>query len=337
MKTLVLGAGRMGRRHVQVVQKMKLDLVGLVDQMPAALEQSAQELGLAKSQLFTDVAAGLAEKPRCVIVSTTAPAHAEYAIAAARAGVRYILCEKPLATSLQACDQVLAACREAGAHLAVNHQMRFMEQYAAPKKMLNSPEFGGLRSVSVTTGNFGLAMNATHYFEMFRYMADAVPTEAAAWFSPEKIPNPRGPQFEDRAGCVRLTTASGVRFYLDCSADQGHGMHVTYAARHGWITVDELGGQMRWAVRNAEHRGQPTTRYGMPWTDGHRAIAPADALTPTQAVLDSLLSGGDYPTGEHGRLAVAVLVAATLSAEGNHAPVPIAEADKHAGRVFPWA
>ncbi len=254
MKTAVFGAGRMGRRHIEVVLGLGLDLVGVCDQAPAALAQAAAEHRLGPAQLFEDLHSLLALRPEVVVVATTAPSHAELTCLAAECGARFILCEKPLAVSLQACDRALAACRRFGAVLAVNHQMRFMEQYTVPRQMLFSPSFGGLASITVTTGNFGLAMNGTHYFEMFRYLADEPAEEVAAWFSTASVPNPRGPEFVDRAGCVRLATASGKRFYLDCSADQGHGLQVVYAGRYGHIFVDELRGTMTWACRKEEHR-----------------------------------------------------------------------------------
>ncbi|CEK15047.1 predicted dehydrogenase [Chthonomonas calidirosea] len=49
--------------------------------------------------------------------------HAEYAIAAARAG-KHILCEKPLANTLEDCDRMIAAAREAGVVLFHGENMR---------------------------------------------------------------------------------------------------------------------------------------------------------------------------------------------------------------------
>jgi predicted dehydrogenase len=180
-------------------------------------------------------------------------------------------------------------------------------------------------------------MNGTHYFEMFRFMADEPAQEVSAWFSAEVVPNPRGTEFIDRAGCVRLATASGKRFYIDCGADQGHGLQVVYGARYGHIFVDELRGKMTWACRKAEHRDLPTTRYGMPHDSGDGTITPADSTAPTRAVLQALLRGDDFPTGEDGRLAVATLVAAHLSAEHGGRPIRLEEADTLTGRTFPWA
>jgi hypothetical protein len=159
----------------------------------------------------------------------------------------------------------------------------------------------------------------------------------AAWFSGEKVANPRGPQFMDRAGCVRLETASGKRFMLDSGADQGHGLLVIYTCRHGRVTVDELTGQMTWCCRMEEHRALPTTRYGMPWIEDRRQLAPADSVAPTKDVLRALVEEKNYPTGEQGRLAVAVLVAAHVSDERGHGTIDLAEAEQHVQREFPWA
>jgi len=287
--------------------------------------------------LYNDASRLLSEhRPQCVIVATTAPSHFEYTALAVQAGARFVLCEKPLAISLAQCDQMLELCARSGVRLAVNHQMRFMEQYTVPKRIVTGEEFGGLASVTVVAGNFGMAMNGTHYFEMFRYMTGEAPAEVSAWFSQERVANPRGPEFEDRAGAVRAVTATGKRFYMDAGADQGHGMQVTYAGKYGVMWVDELAGDARLVVRKPEHRREATTRYGMPWDETRLRIAPADAIKPSEAVLDALLRGEGYPTGEDGRLAVAALVAAYVSDESGGNPVAI-DGKLPLDRVFPWA
>src|SRR5947209_5488247 len=74
------------------------------------------------------------------------------------AGARFILGEKPLAASRADCDRMLAACRRHGVRLAVNHQMRFMEQYTEPKRLVQTEEFGGLSSVIVIAGSSSRAL-----------------------------------------------------------------------------------------------------------------------------------------------------------------------------------
>ncbi len=338
MKAAVIGAGRMGQRHIQVIQNMGLELVGVCDQSLEALALVSHEYNVPVECQFTDAFTLFTEtKPECVVVATTAPTHCAYTCAAAESGAQFILCEKPMAISLAECDRMLAVCQQHDVKLAINHQMRFMEQYIEPKRIVWSDAFGGLSSVTVVAGNFGMAMNGTHYFEMFRYLTNETPVEVAAWFSKTKVLNPRGRQFEDRAGSVRLTTASGKRFYMETGDDQGHGMTVIYAGPYGQLVVDELVGTMHLAMREEQHRHLPTTRYGMPWVERTLKIMPADVIGPSFAVLSALLQGDNFPSGEDGRSALAVLVAAYESDENEHNPVRLDDDSLPHDRIFPWA
>jgi predicted dehydrogenase len=321
---------------MQVVRDLGFDIVGICDQNRETLATAAGEFSIATDRQFADLGTMLKQEPELVVIATTAPTHAAFTVAAAEAGVRAVLCEKPMATSLADCDRMIAVCQQRGVRLAINHQMRFMQQYTEPRALLESPAFGGLTSVTVVAGNFGLSMNGTHYVEMFRYMTGEAPLEVTAWFSRDVVPNPRGPQFEDRAGCLRMTTPSGKRFFLDCSADQGHGVRAVYGARNGQITIDELSGTLTEVSREEQYRELPTTRYGMPVIEKHRKIPPADAVTPTRAVLRALVQGVDYPSGQDGRLAVAALVAAHVSVERGNVAVGIDD-QLPANRSFPWA
>lgn len=334
----IVGLGRMGLRHGQVLHNLGLCIAAIADSNPEALTHARGELGVAAEACHADSMALLSGTvPDLLIVATTAPAHAELVFAAAERGVKLILCEKPMAVSLAQCDRMIDTCARHGARLAINHQMRFMEQYTQPKALLESEAYGGVTAVSVVAGNFGLAMNGSHYIEMFRFITGEVPARVSAWFSAGGVPNPRGPQFEDRAGSMRVETVSGKRFYLDCSADQGHGVRVVYAARHGQIAIDELAGRMVQSMRKAEHRDMPTTRYGMPWLDIDQTIAPADVIAPTQAVLTALLAGYDYPSGEDARMALEALSAAYWSADNGNASVAIGDPRISRDRIFPWA
>lgn len=338
MRTAIIGMGRMGRRHLTVARDKQLDVVGICDQFPEALAAAGEEQQIAPERRFTDVFELFkSARPECVIVATHATSHCEYVCTAAESGARYILCEKPLAVSLAECDRMIDVCRRFACKLAVNHQMRFMDQYTITKGITDSPAFGGLTAITAVTGNFGLAMNGTHYFEMFRFLTGEPAVEATAWFDERVLPNPRGPQFQDRSGSVRLTTASGKRFFLDCSGDQGHGLQMTYAGRNGYITVDELTGSLRSTIRKSEFADLPTSRYGMPTDIRELTITPADSTGPTRSVLDSLLSDGDFPTAEQGRAAIAALVACYISNENGHVPIRIADAEQSRERVFPWA
>jgi predicted dehydrogenase len=334
----IIGVGRMGRRHIKNVTDLGLELVGICDQSPESLASAAREYDIPREQQFSDAANFLRLlQPDCVVVATTAPSHCSLTMLAAETGVKYILCEKPMASSLEECDAMIESTESRGVKLAIDHQMRFLETVATAKRIVNSEDLGGLTSMTMVTGNIGLAMNGTHYFELFRLLTGEAPHEVTAWFSKESFPNPRGPQYEDHAGAVRLTTASGKRFYLEAGVDQGHGVTLIYGARYGQIILDELTGVMHLSWRKQEERSFATTRYGCTAVQQTRIRSCQDGLSGHRALLHALLNGGDFPTGCEAKLTIQVLVAAYLSNENGHVPSRLEKSALPRDRKFCWA
>lgn len=337
MKFCAIGLGRMGRRHLQVAKNLGLEIIGIYDPMTESTRLAREEYKLSEQVVFSSAKEMLEKtRPEALVVSSTATSHCEYVCMAAEAGVKFILCEKPMAVSLAECERMIAACKRSGSLLAVNHQMQCMEQYTVVKNLVNSPEFGGLRAVTVTAANFGLAMNGAHYFEMFRYMTDEVISKVSCWTDSEKVPNPRGAQYEDRSGQLRAVSPSGIRLYMEMGGDLGHGIQVIYSCRLGQILVDELSGHLRYIHRQSEFAELPTTRYGMPAVTEVRQISPADVIKPTEAVWQAMFENRNYPDGACGRHTVSVLVAANISGENNGKQVELAR-ELPVDRVFPWA
>lgn len=337
MKTTILGVGRMGRRHIQAVRKLGLDLVGVFDISQGSLKLAQDEEALTNDLLFDDLDKFYAEaKPQCVIIATTADSHCSLTCIPAERGAKYILVEKPMAVSLEECDRMIETCKRHGAKLAVNHQMRFMAVYTEPKQLFDTEAYGGLTSMTVVAGNMGFAMNGTHYFEAFRFLTDERLVEVTAWFSSEIVPNPRGAQFQDRAGSLRAVTASGKRLYLEIGADQGHGFQVIYACRRGMIVVDEVTRELFSTVRTEQNRELPTTRAGTQGVNNRRALPYCGAVDTSADVIRALLSGVNSVSGENGRCAVELLVAAYQSVDLGNVPVRL-DGKLDRGRVFPWA
>jgi myo-inositol 2-dehydrogenase / D-chiro-inositol 1-dehydrogenase len=321
-RAALLGAGRMGRRHLAVLRELGVEIAAVADPSDDSLRETAREHGVPDAALHRDAQAALASRPELVVIASTAPSHAPLTLAAAAAGARFILCEKPMASSLGECDAMIAACRDA--RLAVNHQMRHIDEYREARQLLADPALGGWTGMTVVGGNMGLAMCGTHYFELFRWLTGEPAHEVTAWFDAAPVPSPRGPTFHDRSGQVRVTTRSGKRLYLDFGGDQGHGARITYAGRWGIVSIDQMNGRFDVSTRRPEHRDLPTTRYGMPSEERSVAVpATSDLMLPTRRTVEALLAGGDFPTGEDGRHALAVLVAAHVSAERGGAAVRV--------------
>ena len=337
LRVAIIGLGRMGQRHVEVAQRLGMEICGLADVNSQVLKEVKNKYQITATA-FTD-AVGMLEsiRPQVLVVATTAPTHAPFVIAAAELGVRFVLCEKPLATSLAEVDAIQEARDRYGIRVAVNHQMRFMDQYTRVKKLIGSKELGPLVSIIVAGSNFGLAMNASHYFEMFRYITDQKVDKIQAWFDNVNLKNPRGEQFEDRAGRILARSANGESLFIDFSENAGWGLQLIYICRNGQIFVDELSGEMRVAARQEQYRELPTSRYGLPADIRTESITPADVIEPTVNLLRSLIIGEDYPSIEDGAHALACLVAAHVSNDAGGRPISIKDTDISRDTVFKWA
>ena len=77
MKAGLLGLGRMGLRHLEVLRGLKLDVVGASDMAEPARAKAAADFGVPANALFAD-AREMIEKirPELLVVATTAPSHA---------------------------------------------------------------------------------------------------------------------------------------------------------------------------------------------------------------------------------------------------------------------
>jgi predicted dehydrogenase len=324
MRAAVIGMGRMGQRHVEALSEHSV--VGVADLREEALAEAAEGLHLSGSVLFRDGAEMVQRvHPDLLVVATTTPSHRDLVCMGADEGTPFVLVEKPMAASVGECREMIRRCRDRGVRLAVNHQMRYMQQYRLVKERLIPERLGGLSSMTVVCGNFGIAMNGTHYFEAFRYLTDEPPVTVAAWLDESKFPNPRGPQFGDWAGEVRVTSEHGHVLYLSAREDQGHGLTCVYSGPAGQAVVDELGGVVHWNARRREHAGAPTGRYAMPWERGEVTIGPKQVVESTRSLMTDLLAGGDYPTGEQGMLALSQLAAAVVSSRNGGALTRVGE------------
>ena len=87
------------------------------------------------------------EQLEIVSIATHPGLHRDIVEASVDAGVRGILCEKPLALSLEDADAIVEACRSTGCVLSVNHSRRWNPAYIRAKEMLEEGVIGELVSM----------------------------------------------------------------------------------------------------------------------------------------------------------------------------------------------
>jgi predicted dehydrogenase len=131
----------MGGRHADNLARHveQATLIGVCDANQETRERLASELGAA-SVASVEALVGRADV-HAVVVASPAPWHEEHAIAAARAG-KDVFVEKPMATSLEGADRVIATAREARVRLQVGFQRRYDPAYAEARRIVASGALG---------------------------------------------------------------------------------------------------------------------------------------------------------------------------------------------------
>ena len=117
----VIGYGNLGIRHSEVLHGLDVtELVAVCDSTPEARAKAAQQHP--SLALYDDAAKMLTtERPDIVAVGTHASSHAILSLLAAEHGA-HVVCEKPIAASLEEADSMVTAFDEAGLQLVIDHQ-----------------------------------------------------------------------------------------------------------------------------------------------------------------------------------------------------------------------
>jgi UDP-N-acetylglucosamine 3-dehydrogenase len=140
MKVGILGSGFMGRTHARAYAKMKGVEVAAISALHLEkAERLANEVG---GRATTDNLA-IIDDPSIDAITNTLPTHlhAEYTIAALKAG-KHVLLEKPFALTAVGCDDMIAAQKESGKVLLVAHVLRFWGDYISLVDFVQSGKIG---------------------------------------------------------------------------------------------------------------------------------------------------------------------------------------------------
>lgn len=137
----LIGASTIAREWViGAIRATGGEVVSVMSSSPERARTYAAENGIATS--VSDLAALLADPEiDAVYISTTNELHCAQAIAAARAG-KHILCEKPLALSLEDAHAMAKAAAEAGVVLATNHHLRNAATHSAMRDAIEAGKIG---------------------------------------------------------------------------------------------------------------------------------------------------------------------------------------------------
>ncbi len=136
----VIGTGTWGSVHARTYDSVdRVNVAAVADLDPERAQTLAADYG---ATAYTDYRELLADDAvEAVSIVTPDFAHAEIALAAAEAG-KHILCEKPLAMTVEECEAIIAAAAKARVHLMVDFHARWSPPFFKARQAIEKGEIG---------------------------------------------------------------------------------------------------------------------------------------------------------------------------------------------------
>jgi predicted dehydrogenase len=286
----VVGVGVMGSNHARVLAGLAgVTLVGIADPDRKQAEFVAQTLGC---EGVATVGELLDLGLDAVTIAAPTQFHHEIALACIARGV-HVLVEKPIASSVEEGNDIVAAAKRAGVTLMVGHVERFNPAVEAVKQAIRDED---ILSIAITrVGPFPPRMSkigvvidlAVHDIDLIRWFTDSEIIDVQPQVSSAVA------EREDIA-LLQFRTASGVLAHINTNwLTPFKARNITVATRGKYVMGDLLTRQV------TECFGfQPDGSYSM----RHLSVGHAEPLrAELTAFLDALRSGEAPPvTGEEG-------------------------------------
>jgi predicted dehydrogenase len=327
IRIAVVGVGRMGLTHAENlarrVRGARLVAVTTSDEQRAAEARArCGDVAVYPSLDALLDADGLdAKRLDAAVISSSTSAHPGNVVQCAEAGL-HILCEKPLALTLDDCDRAIAAAGREGVKVMIGHVRQFDAGHVEAKRHIEAGAIGKPLVFRAISGDVdppppsfadpavsgGLILDAMyHDLYLARWLLADEPVRAYAEGGALVDPAIGAVGDVDNA-VVMLRFAGGAlaTLYVSRTCRYGHDLRVEVIGDEGAV---QIGRFRQTPVRLLDRRG---VHHDMPWTTPDRL---GEAfVTEMQAFVDCLLHETPPPvTGLDSRTTIAVGLAATQS------------------------
>lgn len=287
---------------------------------------------------YDDYARMLREvQPDLLCIATRQTLHAAQIEEAAAAGVRGILCDKPLATSLLEADRILAACREHSIALTFALDRRWHDAYRQLRQLIAGGVVGRVTSV-LAYGCPNLINHGCHWYDTaLMLLGDPEPLWVSGWVDDLANEPADSRRRMDPPGRGQVGLSSGA--LLTVSADGGRRPAFEVIGEEGRLLIlQDAENCYLWTEHgeggNAGLRPLAVSHNSAPWPAGPAMVRDLVAAVASHAATDSAATACDL---EQARRATEIGFAIHLSHRRDGSRITLPAVDRTLSiPSFPW-
>ncbi|MDA1257562.1 MAG: Gfo/Idh/MocA family oxidoreductase [Chloroflexi bacterium] len=317
----IIGCGEMTGNHgIGYMSSGKYEIVAISDLSDQAMKDFDEQFAESddyRAQHYSDALAMLEKSDLDVVsVGVWDIGHAPMTMAAAAAGIKGVLCEKPMADTIGAAADMILVCRRNGVKLAIGHQRRWLPAYTMAKDLIADGEIGDVRLIQMYARD-GLPNYSSHQSDLFRYLlGDAECTWVMGGVERETDRWARAIPIEDKALAVfGFENGTEAMILSGLTPKYGWGAHIYGSEGMIDLTLEDL------KVMNSKSGGwerhAPNGAHATPGQDNFEVIE--GSIAQAHAFADWVAGETDEyrSTGESGYKALEMVHAVYESARTN--------------------
>jgi len=171
-----LGGYAGGQLAPALLQTENCYLAGIVTGTPSKIPTWKEKYNIPDKNVYNyENFDSIKDNPDIDIVYVVLPnsMHAEYTIRAAKAG-KHVICEKPMALSVEDCDKMIKACKDAGRSLSIGYRLHFEPYNLEMVRLGTKKVYGNIKKI---TAGFGFPIGDPTQWRLKKALAGGGPMQ----------------------------------------------------------------------------------------------------------------------------------------------------------------
>ena len=165
LRAAILGSGAIAAVHADayLCHSDKCEVLAVCDVFPEKAQGLIEKKGLKNAAAYKEIDDVISRKDIDLVSVCLPPSlHADATVKALKSG-KHVLCEKPMATSLEECDRMIKAAEESGKLLTVMANFRFQSPFRRVKQLLDDGIAGKVLHATVNS----LWWRGANYYDLW--------------------------------------------------------------------------------------------------------------------------------------------------------------------------